>query len=253
MHLSKAFLEKLCALLKSQLKNDLEDILIAPCGESRFRIRAKLPSTFATWFGAGFLNILSDDGVEIEIEQSYAVPKKPFQGSLVTGWFGATIIPQLEKSINQGLGAGKVLKMRSEVFRTTTNITLDPFPLLKKYLPLGMGDHVTRVEWTTSHEALIFKFDWHHSGSNRQTAPRNSGGKPMDPHLQKFVNNLVNSQFAEMKGSSADLHLELPETLLNEAAKALTADKGPNANRWLALVQSIRVKGSISVDLKLNA
>ncbi len=75
----------------------------------------------------------------------------------------------------------------------------------------------------------------------------------MDPHLQKFVNNLVNSQFAEMKGSSADLHLELPETLLNEAAKALTADKGPNANRWLALVQSIRVKGSISVDLKLNA
>jgi hypothetical protein len=244
--LSKAFLEKICALLESQFMGALEQLLVAPCGNDRFRIWARLPNIVATWFGSSFLNILSDEGIEIEIEQPCAYPNKPLQGSLVTTLFGKTIIPQLVKFINLGLGAGKPLTMSSELLRPTTHITLDPFPLLRKFLPFGMGVHITRVEFRASHGSIDFTFDWHHSGSRRQTVPSTSRGKPMDQQMQKFVDNLVNSQFAEMKGSCANLHLELPEKLLNEAAKALTADKGPNANRWLALVQSIKVKAQLA-------
>jgi hypothetical protein len=253
IYLSKRFLENLCAVLKSQFKGELNELLIAPSGTNQFRVRARMPNSFASWLGSGFLKILSEEGVEIEIEQPQANSQKPFKGSLVTGFLGKTIIPQLVKAINQGFGVGKVLKMSSEVFKTTTNITLDPIPLFQKFLPLGIGDHITSVEWTASYESIVFTFNWQHSGSRRKTQPMTSGGKPMDQQMQQFLDDLVNSQFVEMRGSWANLHLELPEKLLNEAAKALTANKGPNANKWLAMVQSANVKGSISVDLKLNA
>jgi hypothetical protein len=73
----------------------------------------------------------------------------------------------------------------------------------------------------------------------------------MDAQLQRLLDKLVKSQFAELKGSRADLHLQLPEKLVNEAIAMLLASQR-DANPWLALVSAAQVKGSITVDLKLN-
>ncbi len=73
----------------------------------------------------------------------------------------------------------------------------------------------------------------------------------MDEQLKLFVENLVKTQFADLKGSWANLHLQIPEKILNEAlALAVNSQKG--ANPWVALVSAAHVKGTVSVEIKLN-
>ena len=73
----------------------------------------------------------------------------------------------------------------------------------------------------------------------------------MDKELKAFVDNMVKTQFADLKGSWANLHLQIPEKLLNELlATALSAQK--ENNPWLALVTAAHVKGSVSVEIKVN-
>jgi hypothetical protein len=72
----------------------------------------------------------------------------------------------------------------------------------------------------------------------------------MDEHTRAFLDRLIRSNFAEFKGSSAELHLQIPETILNDLLQtALESRKA--AHPWLALVDSARVEGTVRIDVKL--
>ena len=73
----------------------------------------------------------------------------------------------------------------------------------------------------------------------------------MDAQLQALLDSLVKSQFSDLRGSWANLQLQLPEKLLNDLlALALPALK--EGNPWLAFVNAAHVKGSLSLEVKLN-
>ena len=72
----------------------------------------------------------------------------------------------------------------------------------------------------------------------------------MDAQIQTFLDNLMKSQFADLKGSWGNFHLELSEKVLNDLGKLLLTQKG--VIPYLALVNAVQVKGAVSVDLKLN-
>jgi hypothetical protein len=73
----------------------------------------------------------------------------------------------------------------------------------------------------------------------------------MDAQLQALLDNLVKSQFADLKGSWANLHLILSEKVVNEfLAKALATQKKDYP--WLGMVNAAHIKGSIVVEIKLQ-
>lgn len=73
----------------------------------------------------------------------------------------------------------------------------------------------------------------------------------MNEQMQAFLNNLIKTQFADLKGSWANLQLQLSEKALNELlALALASQK--EANPWLRLVQVAQVKGKLAIELKLT-
>lgn len=73
----------------------------------------------------------------------------------------------------------------------------------------------------------------------------------MDDQMKLFFENLAKSQFADLKGSWANLHLQIPEKVLNELL-ALTIKSQKDAIPWLALVNATNVKGTLSVEIKLT-
>jgi hypothetical protein len=73
----------------------------------------------------------------------------------------------------------------------------------------------------------------------------------MDDQLKVFFDNLVRSQFSDLKGSWANLHLQVPEKLLNELL-TLTLNSQKAANPWLALVSAAHAKGTVALEIKLT-
>jgi len=73
----------------------------------------------------------------------------------------------------------------------------------------------------------------------------------MDARVQAFVDKLTSTQFADLKGSWANMHLELSEKLLNEVLGIVMGNPSLKKNYpMLALLNAAQVKGSLSVDLK---
>jgi hypothetical protein len=144
VRLRQEMLDQLCALLKAQVPNRVHYIRVNPSGKNRFRIFAELSNPFFHWFGQLFLHVLGESGIQIQIDQTTAVPGNPFQGRLVTTMIGQSVVTSVVDSINQELKAGNVIRVESELFGET-RLSLDPFPILRKYLPAGIGDHLTVV------------------------------------------------------------------------------------------------------------
>ena len=162
VRLRQEVLDQLSALIESQAPNHVRGIRITPSGPNRFRIFAELSNPLFQWFGHIFLHILRKSGIEIQIDHTTAVPGNPFQGRLVTTAMGKAVVVRIAESINQGLQAGNLIGVESELLGET-RVTLDPFPLLRKYLPAGMGDHLRLVQWQTTHDAFLVEFNWQHA------------------------------------------------------------------------------------------
>jgi hypothetical protein len=163
VQLRQQMLDKLCAAVASELPRQVKRVRIAPSGTNRFRIFAELSSDLFTWFGQLFLNVLGENGLEIQIDQTTSVPGTPFQGRLMTTLVGQGVVSRIVSLINGQLGAGDVLRVSSELFGET-RVTLDPFPLLRKYAPAGVGGHLTLVQWQTTQDSFFIDFNWWHAG-----------------------------------------------------------------------------------------
>ncbi len=194
LQLRQKLLGELCAMLKSQLGDGIEDIGISSSGTNRFRIGAKLSNSLYQSFGQSFLNILSENGIEIKITQSTAVPTKPWEGTLETGMVGKGVLFQIVSSINKWINdtikkdKGGVVsrlddddddeedvepgRMRQRVVVvqviaspfSETRILFDPFPVLRTFLPAGMADHIKLIQWQTTADSSYIDFNWQHSG-----------------------------------------------------------------------------------------
>ena len=76
----------------------------------------------------------------------------------------------------------------------------------------------------------------------------------MDPQVKAFIEKLTNNQFAELKGSWCNLHLEFTEKLLNEAAAmAIAMPSLKKDYPMLALINAVQVKGKLTMDVKIGA
>jgi hypothetical protein len=73
----------------------------------------------------------------------------------------------------------------------------------------------------------------------------------MEEHLRKLLDELVKTRFAELKGSWANLHLEIPENVLNDLVGNLLVTQQKD-HPLLALVSTAKIKGAITVDVKLT-
>jgi hypothetical protein len=73
----------------------------------------------------------------------------------------------------------------------------------------------------------------------------------METQLQSLLDRLVKSQFTDLKGSWANLRLELSETVVNELlANVLATQK--KQYPLLGLVSTARVKGTVVLEVKLE-
>jgi hypothetical protein len=260
LQLAPSLVDQLCEILQAgmqpSLRARLERLRVRSTGTNRFCLHAGLSTGVFQWFGAIFFNLLRKEGVEIQIQQSSATIESPaITGSWATGIAGKNLgIPEVVREINAWLDAGKVLWLestRTGVAQFDVVLNLNPFLLLHKYLP-GLGHHLTQVQVQTDEEFFVVDLSWNHSGPTPTQASGSSAGNLiMNPELQSLLGKLNASQFAELKGSSASFHLECSETFLNGA---LTA-----ALPWLksifpaaSAVESTQIKGSVSVDLKIQ-
>jgi hypothetical protein len=73
----------------------------------------------------------------------------------------------------------------------------------------------------------------------------------MDPQVQAFLDRLVQSRFADLKGSSAQLSLQVPEELLNELL-GLAVNSQKATIPWIGLVRKAAVKGGVQVAVELR-
>ena len=73
----------------------------------------------------------------------------------------------------------------------------------------------------------------------------------MDAQLQSLLDNLVKTQFADLKGSWANFHLEVPEKVLNDIVNEVLVAQKKNYP-LLGLVKFTHVKGSIVLEVKLG-
>jgi hypothetical protein len=158
----QAVLDQVCAIIQAQAPDQVHRIRMSPSGQNRFRLFAELSSPVFHWLGHLFLHSLRESGIEIQIDHTTAVPGNPFQGQLSTTAMGKAVVKKIVEIINQGLQAGDLIVVKSELLGVT-HLTLDPFPLLRKYLPTDMADHVRQVQWQTTHDAFLFEVNWHHA------------------------------------------------------------------------------------------
>jgi hypothetical protein len=73
----------------------------------------------------------------------------------------------------------------------------------------------------------------------------------MEEQLRTLLDDLVRTQFAELSGSWANLHLEIPEKMLNEVVNNLLVAQRKDVP-LLRLVSEAQVKGSLTLDVKLS-
>jgi hypothetical protein len=73
----------------------------------------------------------------------------------------------------------------------------------------------------------------------------------MDEQTKLFLENLMKNQFADLKGSWANLHIQIPEKVLNELLGMIIKSQ-KDAIPWLALVNATNVKGTVSVEVRLT-
>ena len=260
LQLAPSLVDQLCDILQAgmqpSLQASLKGLRVRTTGTNRFRIHAGLSTRVFQRVGEIFFNLLRREGVEIQIQQSSATIESPaITGAWATGIAGRNLgIPEVVREINEWLDAGKVLGLESTrrgLARFDMVLKLNPFLLLRKYLP-GLGPHVTQVQVQTYKECFVVDVSWNHSGPTpRQASRRSVGNLIVNPELRSLLGKLNKSQFAELKGSSANFHLECSEKSFNGA---LTA-----ALPWLKsicpaapAVKSTEVKGSVSVDLKIQ-
>ena len=73
----------------------------------------------------------------------------------------------------------------------------------------------------------------------------------MDEHVKAFIDRLIKTRFAELHGSSAHLHLQLSEKVLNELIHtAIESQKDDHP--WLELIHAAHAKGTLGLELKIN-
>jgi hypothetical protein len=260
LQLAPSLVDQLCEILQAGMQPSLQTSLgrlrVRSTGTNRFRIHAGLSTRVFQWGGEIFFNLLRREGVEIQIQQSSATIESPaITGSWVTGIAGKNLgIPEVVREINEWLDAGKVLGLESTrrgLAKFDMVLKLNPFLLLRKYLP-SLGPHLTQVQVQTKKDVFVVDLLWNHSGPTPRQASRSSAGNlTVNADLRSLLGKLNKSQYAELKGSSANFHLECSEKFFNGA---LTA-----ALLWLnsicpaaSAVESTEVKGSISVDLKIQ-
>src|SRR5438105_10370847 len=92
VQLQQRMLDQLCAVIESGLPGQVRRIRIIPSGTNRFRLFAELSNDLFSWFGKLFLNVPGEQGLEIQIQQTTAVPGTPFQGKLTTTMVGQGIV-----------------------------------------------------------------------------------------------------------------------------------------------------------------
>ena len=261
LQLAPSLVEQLCEILQASTQGSLrarvEGLRVRSTGTNRFRLRAGLSTGVLQRIGKRFFNLLREEGVEIQIEQSSATIESPaMTGSWTTGIVGKRLgIPEVVREMNAWLDAGNVLELESTrrgLAKFDMILKLNPFLLLRQYLPVGIGHHLTHVQVQTHEEFFIVDCSWNHSGPTPKRSSRSAADNLiMNLELQSLLDKLNKSQFAELKGSRANLHLECSEKFFNEA---LTV-----ALPWLKItypaasaVKSTHVEGSVSVDLKIQ-
>jgi hypothetical protein len=261
LRLAPSLVEQLCEILQTSMQGSLqasvENLRVSSTGTNRFRIRAGLSSGVFQRVGKLFFKLLREEGVEIQIEQSSATIENPaMTGSWTTGIAGKKLgIPELVREMNAWLDAGNVLEVESSrrgLAKFDMILKLNPFLLLRQCLPVGIGHHVTQVQVQTQEEFFVVDCSWNHSGP----PPKRSTGSSaenliMNPELQSLLDKLKKSQFAELKGSRAKLHLNCSEGFFNEAL-TLALPWLKRTSPAASAVKSAHVKGSVGVDLKIQ-
>jgi len=182
LQLQQTFLDAVCRLLEDREVPNVgrvRTLRITPDKRrpNLLRIRVKLGRDFfqlvAEWLL--FLRSLSQNGIEIRIDQTCATPADPrLVASFETRSPGITLAQTLVKEINNALKAENVIELRTEgafydprpykAFLTLNPFFLlkrliDVFPSLGKWLPLQMVDHLTHIELKTSGGCLDLDFE----------------------------------------------------------------------------------------------
>lgn len=183
VRLDQAMLDQLCDLVRNRIKDQVEGLRITPLGDSRFRIQAKLSNSFLQRLGSIALRSLQEDGIEFQILFPSASRKNPtIDGSMDTTFIARDFaIPKLIEVINEALGAGEAIEVTESEWvgglTLRVYVSVHPFRILRKYLPAGIGRHVTRVKWQASEDAFLFDFTWHHSGAKKSVPAPNEEKK----------------------------------------------------------------------------
>jgi hypothetical protein len=260
LQLAPLLVDQLCEILQAgmqpSLRASLGRLRVRSTGTNRFRIHAGLTTRAFQRVGEIFFNLLRREGVEIQIQQSSATIESPaITGSWATGIAGKRLgIPEVVREINKWLDAGKVLWLestRKRLVKFDMVLKLNPFLLLRKYLP-GLGHHLTQVQVQTDKDVFVVDLSWNHSGPTPKQASTDSAvNLTENPELRSLLGKLNKSQYAELKGSSANLHLECSEKFFSGALTAAL----PLLNSICAAasaVTSTEFKGSVNVDLKIQ-
>jgi hypothetical protein len=73
----------------------------------------------------------------------------------------------------------------------------------------------------------------------------------MDAQLRSLLDHFVGTQFAELNGSSANLHLQIPEKVLNELLAELLAAQKKNYP-LLGMVKVAHVIGPVTLEIEVD-
>lgn len=166
VRISVRLLDQLCRYIESLAPERVYKIRIEPQSDNRFRIRAQLSNAVHQWLGSLFLRVLSEEGIDIQIEQGRGTHAAPN----LRGWMDTTVVgksvavPRLVDVINEGLDAGKVFTVRDTEWLGWTDfriyLTMDPFLLLRRYLPAALVNHVGELRWQSSKDAFVVDVRW---------------------------------------------------------------------------------------------
>src|SRR5690348_6609061 len=94
---------------------------------------------------------------------------------------------------------------------------------------------------------MLSSCNWHGSIQKAAMRMQNSLEVSVDD-LETLLSELIRTQFADVRGSTAHLRLRLPEKLLTEIVTAAIASQKQNYP-WLALVKSVQICGGVEVEV----
>ena len=257
LKMKQALIDQISNLLKKQLSGVLDDFRVTANGQNRFRINAELSNRLYQFVGAVGLRVLREDGVEIKITDPSATKNEP----TIDGWMDTTVfgkslaLPKVIAAINDALGVENAVEIVETNWLGWANyrvfLSIRPFRLLRKFIPAGIGRHFDRVRWRTTGDAFCFDFSWRHDGKFNEKSLGKKGEHEMNEQVRHILDGLIKTNFANLKGSSAHLHFQIPEEILNEIL-ALMLKSQKETNPWLTLINAAHVKGAVSVDIKMN-